>query len=174
MNFFQLYELPMSFLVDEKLIKQKYLTLSRKFHPDFYTGADANKQAEMLALSTQNNKAFQTLSDFDKRIKYILMEKGYLEEEEKFALPQMFLMEMMDLNELAMEVEFDPDPEKEGEVLGHIQTIETALLEAITPVLSSYTEATATESDYKAIKEFYYKRKYLLRIRAQLDKFAAD
>ncbi len=174
MNYFQLYEIPVSFLVEEKSLKQKYLSLSRKFHPDFYTGSDETKQAEMLALSTQNNKAFQTLSDFDKRIKYILMEKGYLEEEEKFALPQMFLMEMMDLNELAMEVEFDPAPEKKQEVLNHIQAAETALLEAITPILSSYSEATATESDYKAIKEFYYKRKYLLRIRAQLDKFAAD
>ncbi len=174
MNYFQLYELPVSFLVDEKLIKQKYLTLSRKFHPDFYTGAEAAKQKEILELSTQNNKAFQTLSDFDKRIKYILMEKGYLMEEEKFALPQMFLMEMMDLNELAMEVEFDPDPEKKQEVLSHIQTAETALLEAINPLLTTYNEQTATESDYKTIKEFYYKRKYLLRIRAQLDKFAAD
>lgn len=174
MNYFQLYEIPVSFLVEEKSLKQKYLSLSRKFHPDFYTGSDETKQAEMLALSTQNNKAFQTLSDFDKRIKYILMEKGYLEEEEKFALPQMFLMEMMDLNELAMEVEFDPAPEKKQEVLNHIQAAETALLEAITPILSNYSEATATESDYKAIKEFYYKRKYLLRIRAQLNKFAAD
>ena len=174
MNYFQLYELPVSFLVDEKLIKQKYLALSRKFHPDFYTGADATKQQEILELSTQNNKAFQTLSDFDKRIKYILMEKGFLEEEEKFALPQMFLMEMMDLNELAMEVEFDPAPEKKQEVLDHIQTAETALLESIMPILSSYNEETAIESDYKSVKEFYYKRKYLLRIRAQLDKFAVE
>ena len=102
------------------------------------------------------------------------MEKGFLEEEEKFALPQMFLMEMMDLNELAMEVEFDPAPEKKQEVLDHIQTAETALLESIMPILSSYNEETAIESDYKSVKEFYYKRKYLLRIRAQLDKFAVD
>ncbi len=174
MNFFQLYELPVSFIIDKKDLKQKYLVLSRKFHPDFYTGSNSQKQAEMLSLSTQNNKAFQTLSDFDKRIKYILMEKGYLEEEEKFALPQMFLMEMMDLNELAMEVEFDPEPEKKQEVLSHIQTAETTLFDTINPLLKSYSEQKATESDYKAIKEFYYKRKYLLRIRAQLDKFADD
>lgn len=174
MNYFQFYELPVSFLVDEKIIKQKYLALSRRFHPDFYTGADEAKQKEILELSTQNNRAFQTLSDFDRRIKYILMEKGYLVEEEKFALPQMFLMEMMDLNELAMEVEFDPAPEKKMEVLGHIQGAEQALSDSIYPVLNAYSEENATESDYKAIKEFYYKRKYLLRIRAQLDKFAAD
>lgn len=172
MNYFELYEMPISFLPDEKLIRTKYLALSKKYHPDFHSSSGPEKQNEMLALSTLSNKAFQTLSDFDKRMKYILKEKGYLEEEEKFTLPQMFLMEMMDLNELLMEIQFDPDPEKKSRVITRLDQTEVNLLNGIMPDLKNFDEHAATEDLYTRIKEFYYKRRYLLRIREQLDKFA--
>ena len=92
MNYFELYEIPISFLLDELHIRKKYLALSKKYHPDFYTLESPEKQNEILNLSTINNKAFQILSNFDKRMKYILSEKGYLVEEEKYTLPQLFLM----------------------------------------------------------------------------------
>ncbi len=173
MNYFELYELPVNFLLDEKSIKEKYLVLSRKFHPDFYTSATVEKQLEILQLSTENNKAFQTLRNFGKRMKYILMEKGYLLEEEKYSLPQLFLMEMMDLNEILMDVQMDHDPTKKLDLITQLEKAEKNLFEHIQHVLSVYTEEKATESNYMAIKEFYYKRKYLLRIREQLDKFAS-
>lgn len=174
MNYFELYDLPLSFLPDEKQIRTKYLELSKKYHPDFYSSASPEKQNEVLELSTQSNKAFQTLSEFDKRMKYILKEKGYLEEEEKFTLPQMFLMEMMDLNELLMEIQFDPDPQKKEQVLSHIDQSEKSLFDGIMPVLKTFDETNATDAFYHQVKEFYYKRRYLLRIREQLDKFAGS
>lgn len=174
MNYFELYDLPLSFLPDEKQIRLKYLELSKKYHPDFYSSASAEKQNEVLALSTLSNKAFQTLSDFDKRMKYILQEKGYLEEEEKFTLPQTFLMEMMDLNELLMEIQFDPDPAKQEQVNQHLTEAEKNLIEGIMPVLKTYNAADASDAFYHQVKEFYYKRRYLLRIREQLDKFAGS
>ncbi|MFI5172345.1 MAG: Fe-S protein assembly co-chaperone HscB [Chitinophagales bacterium] len=171
MNYFEFYKLPVSFLLEEKLVKEKYLILSRKFHPDFFTGASAEKQREILALSTENNKAFQTLKNFDRRMKYILMEKGFLVEEEKYSLAQLFLMEMMDLNEGIMAI--DDDPSKKDEIIVQLSQIEDELYSAVLPLLSAYNENTAVETDYLTIKEYYYKRKYLLRIREQLDKFAS-
>lgn len=170
MNYFELYGLKEQFLLDDQQVKKIYLTLSKKYHPDFYSGADAAKQAEILELSTLNNKAFQVLGNFDKRMKYILQLHQYLEEEEKYTLPQMFLMEMMDLNELAMEVQFDPDPDKLEELLKHIEAAEGNLLQSILPVLDRYDAASATPEDFHQIKEFYYKHRYLLRLREQLDK----
>ncbi|MFN0275751.1 MAG: iron-sulfur cluster co-chaperone HscB C-terminal domain-containing protein [Chitinophagales bacterium] len=171
MKFFELYELPVSFLADEQQVKKKYLELSKKFHPDFYTLASSEKQAEILELSTLNTKAYQTLSNFDKRMKYILQEKGFLQEEEKFTLPQLFLMEMLDLNELVTDVEYDPA--KKEEVEKHIAEANSQLLRGISSLLENYSETNASEATYSAIKEFYYKRKYLLRIQEQLDKFAS-
>lgn len=172
MKFFELYELPVSFLPDAQQVKKIYLRLSKKYHPDFYTLASPEKQHEILELSTLNTKAYQTLSNFDACMKYILQEKGVMQNEEKYTLPQLFLMEMLDLNELVLQVEFDPA--KKEEVEKHLTDAHENLMQHIQPLLEQYEENTATPEMYAAIKEFYYKRKYLLRIQEQLNKFAAS
>ncbi len=172
MNYFALYGLKESFLLEDKEVKKIYLALSKKYHPDFYTSASAEKQAEILHLSTLNNNAYRVLSNFDNRMKYILQEHGFLEEEEKYTLPQMFLMEMMDLHELASEVQFDPDPEKKQELFDHLESAEGKLMETVLPVIAGYNPETANAETFQAVKDFYYKRKYLLRIRGQMDKLS--
>lgn len=172
MNYFTFYELPVSFLLDEKQLRAKFLELGKRYHPDFYTKASPDKQAKILELSTLNNKAFKILGSFDRRMQYILKEAGVLEEEEKYQLPQIFLMEMMDMNEILMELQFDPDPLKKEEVLNHLEQIDKNMYSEIENVLKEYKIENATKAQYKQIKEYYYKSRYLLRIREQLDKFA--
>ncbi len=36
MNYFELYEIPVSFLADETLIKQRYYLYSKIYLPDFF------------------------------------------------------------------------------------------------------------------------------------------
>ena len=74
-DYFTFFDLPLSFIIDEKVLKKKYYENSRKYHPDFFTQADEVGQEEALMLSTFNNNAYSTLSDIDKRIKYILQIK---------------------------------------------------------------------------------------------------
>jgi len=80
MDYFEFYELPVSFNPDQNLVKQKFYELSKKYHPDFYINQDQAKQDEVLELSTLNNKAFQVLKDPQKRLHYILTLKGQLQE----------------------------------------------------------------------------------------------
>ncbi len=171
MNYFELYNLPLSFVVNEQEVRKKFLLFSKQFHPDYFTLENAEKQQEVLDISTINNKAFQTLSDFDRRMKYILAEKGYLVEEERYALPQQFLMEMMELNEALMEIQSETYYQKKEEMITSINRIEQDLMNEIKPLLKSFDESMVSEKDYLQIKDFYYKKKYLLRIREQLDKF---
>jgi molecular chaperone HscB len=58
MNYFELYEMPISLLPDQQQVKQKFYELSRKYHPDFYTRENDNEQAEALEISSQVNRAF--------------------------------------------------------------------------------------------------------------------
>ena len=62
-----------------------------------------------MELSTVNNKAYQVLSDPQKRLHYILELKGVFKEGENYLLPQTFLMEMMEVNEDLMDLQFEPD-----------------------------------------------------------------
>lgn len=169
MKFFELYDLPVSFLIDEQALKQKYFSLSRQYHPDLFSTADAEKQAEILAFSTDINKGFQVLKDFDKRIKYILMELGAIAEEEKFALPPTFLMEMMDLNELIMAKKLEGDAASVAGFSDKIKVTEDELYEEILPELTSFSPEQKSETQLAAIKVYYYKRKYLQRVRKQIE-----
>src|ERR671920_1646024 len=98
MEYFELYNIPVSLKPDRQLVKQKFYELSRKYHPDFFANAGHEEQADVLEKSSMVNKAFKILQNDDATIKYVLQQKGLLEEEEKHQLPPDFLMEMLELN----------------------------------------------------------------------------
>lgn len=173
MNYFELYELPIHFILDEKEVKRKFYQLSKKYHPDFYTLESAEKQAEILELSTLTNEAYKILSDADKRMKYILSLKNILDEEGKAKIPQEFLMEMMDVNEALMELEFDFDENNLSQLKDTLREKENALYETVRTTIEGYQDGTTSDAELKKIKEFYYKKRYLLRIQENLNKFAA-
>ncbi len=173
MNHFEFYEIPVALILDESKVRRTYLLNSKKYHPDFHTQSSESAQAEMLERSTQNNEAFKTLSDPDKRIHYVLEIKGLLgKDNENPSLPQDFLMEMMDINEALMELDFDFDAERYSSTFKSVQTLENELDKSVQPYLSHWTEAAGNEADLLKVREFYFKKRYLLRIKENLSKFA--
>ena len=173
MNYFEFYGIPLSFQVDPTALKKQFYRLSKKYHPDFYTQESAEKQAEILELSTLNNKAYKTLSDFDLRMKYILELEEVLGEEGKNQIPQDFLMEMMDINEQLMELEFDFDQNTHNQVLQALEQQENQSYQSIASIIDDFEHHPNRAEALKKIKEYYLKKRYLLRIRKNLDKFAS-
>lgn len=172
MNYFELYELPVSFMIDEAVVKRKFYALSKEYHPDFYTLEPEEKQAEILRLSTLNNEAYKTLKDEDKRMKYVLELKEALAEEGQNKLPPDFLMEMMEMNEELMELEFDPDPAAVAKIRQQLENKEQALRTTVTPLLHRFDADPSANEGLKEVVDYYLKRRYLLRIRENLGKFA--
>jgi molecular chaperone HscB len=153
MNYFELFSIPVSFTVDKSMLALKYFELQKKFHPDFFSQATEFEQAEALEMSSLANKALKTLQHKDDTIKYVLQLKGLLEEEEKYRLPQEFLMEMMDLNE-----ELSANSQQQ------ITMLEKNLYSDVAGIIEQYDDASATTEDLMKVKEYYYKKKYLQRI----------
>lgn len=158
MNYFELFQLPVSFTTDKALLAQKYIELQKKYHPDFFVQGTEHEQEQALEISSQLNKALKVLKDQDQTIKYVLQLKGLLEEEEKYPLPPAFLMEMMELNE-----------ELNDNSAGQVQQLQDDLYATVAPIIENYDDATATNTQLLALKEYYYKKKYLQRI---LDRLA--
>ena len=173
-DYFAFYGLPLSFDPDVALVKQKFYEFSKKYHPDFYINESDEKQAEVLELSTVNNKAYQVLSDPQKRLHYVLELKGLLKEGENYVLPQNFLMEMMDINEALMDLQFDPDPVKLASLKEDVNGVEKGLSDEILSLTTSFEGQTSAEQDKTliAIKDLYYRTKYLLRLRESIAKAA--
>lgn len=173
MTYFDFYNIPISFKVDATALKHMFFANSKKYHPDFHTLSSVEKQAEILELSTLNTQAYKTLSNFDSRMKYILELKGVMAEEGKNTIPQDFLMDMMDINEALMELEFDFDPQAHLALLTEVEAIENQLFTEIQPLLENYQDTEGGQAALEEIKKFYLKKRYLLRIRENLSKFAS-
>ena len=170
-DYFEFYDLPISFKPDLNLVKAKFYALSKKFHPDFYANEDETKQQEVLDLSTLNNKAYQILSNHKRTLQYVLELKGVVVAEESYQLPQSFLMEMMDVNEALMDLEFEPDAEKLQQVNSEVNTIENELDATLANYTAQFDENPAeSESLLKDIKDIYYRQKYVARLREKLPK----
>ena len=174
MNYFEFYGLQPVFNIDKSALKRLFYQKSKQFHPDFHTLADATQQAAMLDMSTLNNEAFQALSDDDSRMRHVLQLHGLLEEEgSNAALPQDFLMDMMDINEAIMDLQMDFDAGQYQSVLKQIGQLEQQMQEAVLPSMQAFD---ANPSDaaavLPAVKDFFLKRKYLLRIKENLSNFA--
>ncbi|MGE5106354.1 MAG: iron-sulfur cluster co-chaperone HscB C-terminal domain-containing protein [Sphingobacteriales bacterium] len=168
MNYFELFEIPVSLKVDAGKLAKKYFELQKKFHPDYYSKESPEVQADILEKVAQINKAFKTFKSPDETIKYVLMEKGLLEEEEKYQLPPGFLMEMMDLNEQIAEALADG-----GENLSLIKDglagTETEIYFPVREIVENYKESITSTDELLKVKEYYYKKKYLNRLKAQVN-----
>ena len=158
MNYFELFEIPISIQIDKAKLAQKYFELQKKYHPDFFARGTEHEQEQALEISARLNKALKILKDQDQTIKYVLQLKELLEEEEKYQLPPAFLMEMMELNE-----DLSEDSARQ------IQELENQLYTEVASIIENYDDARATTADLLKLKEYYYKKKYLQRILDRLD-----
>jgi len=170
-NYFDFYAIPQSFNPDAAQLKKKFYELSKQYHPDFYANEDEAKQQEILELSTLNNKAYQALSDPNKRLEYILRLHDLVSEGAKPQLPSDFLMEMMDINERLMEVD---DATELGHITAEVLAVEGDLNESLAKLTDGYEQLddTAKESRLNEIANIYYRQKYLLRIKESLNNVA--
>ena len=168
MTYFELFELPVRLKVDKAALTKKYFELQKKYHPDFFSNASEEEQADVLEKSSLVNKAYKTFQNADETIKYVLMQKGLLEEEEKYQLPPDFLMEMLELNEGISDAKIEDDAEKISDFKNQIASITNEIYEPVEQIVEGYKEGATTEKELLQVKEYYYKQKYLNRILAGL------
>lgn len=175
-DYFAFYGLHETFLLDEAALKASYYRLSRELHPDFHAQDTPAEQAEALRLSTLNTDAYRTLANPDARMAYLLGQHGLLEEgSAQNQLPSDFLLEVMDLNEQLMELEFEPDTTATATLDAEVTALADTLDAGIQPVLAGYVGLPADHRPVALaqVKTYYLKKRYLLRLRQQLATFAA-
>lgn len=168
MNYFDFFEIPVQFLIDDKSLRKKFIMNSKKYHPDHHAHLDEIDQQAILEKSILNNEAYKVLSDFERRIKYILELKSLIGSSHKNEMPQEFLMEMMDLNESIMELSFEKDPDQEKILLEQIETQQAALYDNVKSYLIHYKEGNEESKYLQEILSYYLKNRYLLRMKQNL------
>ncbi len=165
MNYFELFDIPVQLKVNTALLSKKFFELSKKYHPDYFANDNEEVQAEALEKSALLNKAWKIFQNPDATIKYVLQEKELLEEEEKYELPPDFLMEVMDINEQLMDAD---EPDAVIHLTSTIENLQAEIYEPVKEMVENYQNDIATEKELLQVKEYYYKKKYLDRIRREL------
>ena len=166
---------PISFNPDQAVVKRKFYELSKKYHPDFYINQPVEVQDEMLENATVTNKAYQTLSKPELFLPYVLSLKGLLQDGEQVQLPPDFLLEMMEINEALMELEFDVDTQKLAALEAEVAQLEAAISDEFEQYALNF-DALSDENQQASllkIKDAYFRQKYVLRIRDSLNRFAS-
>ncbi len=158
MNYFELFNLPVTLKVDKSQLAKKYFELQKQFHPDFFTQASEDEQADALEKSSMLNTALKTLKNEDETLKYILIQKNCLQEDEKYQLPPTFLMDVMELNEDLNE-----------ETIQKIEAFESTLYVDVKEIVENYNNETVSPAQLASLKEYYYKKKYLQRILERIE-----
>jgi molecular chaperone HscB len=173
MNYFEFYQLPLSCHPDQDLVKKNYYANSKKYHPDRFMQADAKTKIEALQQSALNNEAYTTFQDPMLTIAHLLRIKGLLLPDEKYQLPSSFLMEVMDLNEQLSDWENQGKDTDLGQSLQQsVHEFIKQLQDAIAPTMQLIDSGQEEESLFLKLKEFYFKHKYLLRIKERMSIFA--
>lgn len=171
-NPFEILGIAPKFDLDAGELKRLYFKRSREFHPDYHTGASDVEQEAMLLQSSALNKAYEALRQPAERMEAILRLHDMLDSEGQTQLPQTFLMEMMDINEAIMDLQMDPDAAKQAKVMTQVESFEADLKASIAENMKAYDQDGQAEH-LVAVKEYYYKAKYLYRIKENLDTFAS-
>lgn len=101
-NFFELFNLPVSFEIDEDQLEQAYFTLQQQFHPDRLHGkSDVEREQGMQKVLTVN-EAYEMLHKPLKRAEHILALEGIVVNKDGEGLKpsQALLMESLESREI--------------------------------------------------------------------------
>lgn len=137
-NYFQLFDLPVQFALEQAQLGARYRQLQGELHPDRYASASDHEQRVAVQYSAQVNAAYATLRKSLPRALYLLELAGMSQEEiSSQQIDGGFLIEQMDLREKleSMEGLVDPDPVLEHlvkEISGDIQAHQGEFAQAYT------------------------------------------
>jgi molecular chaperone HscB len=111
MNYFELFNIPVSFDVDLSVLPQIYQKLQRLTHPDKFASASEQQKLVAIQKNAQVNDAYSVLKSPLSRAEYILSLRGIdLQHEQQTIKDTTFLMQQMEWREELAEIAEQADP----------------------------------------------------------------
>lgn len=175
-NYFEWFQLPISYNLDQPALKRRFLERSRDLHPDHQPGLAGPELEALLDQSSLNNQAYNALLEDGSRLQHILHLYGLLDEAAGTPrqLPSNFLMEMMELNEGIDELRFEFDRARfealDAQVRDHLSGTQAQIANYMHQFEEAPLETRAVLLE--PVLTLYLERKYLLRLAEGLRTFA--
>jgi molecular chaperone HscB len=110
-DYFSILGLERRYTVDAARLRQGYLELSRRFHPDRFGQKTPRERRIAVEKSTTLNAAYKTLLDPVKRAEYMLRREAGLTDLDKLRAGPELLEEIMETRERILELRAEPSEE---------------------------------------------------------------
>lgn len=170
-NYFELFGLPVDFMVDTVALAERYHDLQKVVHPDRYANAGEQEQRLSLQQATLVNEAYDALRDPLARARYMLGLNGIdLDAQHETTHDAAFLMQQLELREALAEARGLDDPMPVlDQLLGQIG----GMLKNQIAQLAVQLEA-ATPDQLEAARESVRKMQFLKKLHSQAEAIEAE
>ena len=110
-NYFELFEIPVSYDVDLNRLQHRYRELQKSIHPDKFASGSAQERRISMQQTSLINQALHTLKHPVERAVYLLQLRGVdFSMDNQTTMDAAFLMEQMEMREQLTTVRDSDDP----------------------------------------------------------------
>ncbi|MCP3867471.1 MAG: Fe-S protein assembly co-chaperone HscB [Gammaproteobacteria bacterium] len=170
-NYFELFGLPIGYVVDIDQLATRYRELQRVMHPDRYArGSDHERRLSMQG-ATQINLAYETLKDPIQRARYLLTLNGIdMGGDNETTKDSAFLMEQLELREELEAARDQADP------YAAVSELMTGINKRITSLVGQMALQfeTATPDQLEAAREILRKMQFLQKLRYDAESMESE
>lgn len=170
-NYFELFGMPVGFLLDAAELSARYRELQKVVHPDRYAASGEQSQRLSLQSATMVNEAYETLKDPLRRAQYLLTLKGVeIDPAQQSLNDPAFLMQQMELREALAEVAAKDDPQ--AELDGLLREIADMIKTQVAQLAVQFEASSPAQ--LRAAIQTVQKMQFLNKLHAEAEAVEAD
>jgi molecular chaperone HscB len=167
-NFFELFQLPVSYDVDLNQIQQHYTSLQRQVHPDKFASASDQEKRLSMQQTSWINEAQTTLKDPVLRANYLLQLKGADKDQGvETTMDASFLMQQLEMRERLENIKNEADP------LADLDAMAKEIKQS-TKVMMAGFAASFEANHFEDAREWIRKLQFLKKAAKEVDALSAD
>jgi molecular chaperone HscB len=167
-NYFDLFEIPVSYDVDFNKLQQRYRALQKAVHPDKYAGASSQERRISMQQTSLVNQALHTLKHPVERAVYLLQLKGLdFSMDNQTTMDAAFLMGQMEMREKLESVRHRADP------IAELDSMSADVKANMNDMAAAFSRAYESD-DFDAAKEAVRKLQFLHKAKTEIDDLSAS
>ena len=165
-NYYELFDLPVSFEVDLKTLSERYRSLQSSVHPDKFANASDAERRLSIQQSARINEAYQTLKDPLRRARYLLELNGVdMSADTDTRMDPKFLMQQMELRERLESVGTNEHPAEELlDINNHIDEIVEGIIRELKTIFT-----VSAVGDLQAARDWVRRMQFMARLKEEAE-----
>jgi molecular chaperone HscB len=167
-NYFELFEIPVSYDVDLNQLQHRYRDLQKAVHPDKYANASSQERRISMQQTSLINQALHTLKHPVERAVYLLQLKDVdFTMDNETTMDAAFLMEQMEMREKLESIRQQQDP------LAELDIMRTDARSKMTALAEKFKQAYQSD-ELDGAREIVRKLQFMNKAKNEIDELTAS